>query len=77
MVDVWVPYPDGRYNLATIDQRTRYPGVEVVFSPAFKSTKEKLKKMFAHHGIPKREQYGNDPRFNSKDLQAFAEEEGF
>ncbi|KAL9953640.1 hypothetical protein ACROYT_G041090 [Oculina patagonica] len=30
-VDVGGPYPDGHYNLVAIDQRTRYPEVEVVF----------------------------------------------
>ena len=40
-VDFGGPYPDGHYNLVVLDQRTRYPEVEVVFSTAMKPTKEK------------------------------------
>ena len=76
-VDFRGPYPDGHYNLVVLDQRTRYPEVEVLFSTAIKPTKEKLKKIFAHHGIPKRVQSDNGPPFNSKEFAAFAEEEGF
>ena len=76
-VDFGGPYPDGHYNLVVLDQRTRYPEVEVVFSTAMKPTKEKLKKIFAHHGIPKQLQSDNGPPFNSKEFATFAEEEGF
>ena len=40
-VDFGGPYPDGHYNLVVLDQRTRYPEVEVVFSTPIKPTKEK------------------------------------
>jgi len=76
-IDFGGPYPDGHYNLVAIDQRTRYPEVEVVSSTAVKPTKEKLKKMFAHHGVPKRVQSDNGPPFNSKEFATFAKEEGF
>lgn len=51
-VDFGGPYPDGHYNLVVIDKRTRYPEVERVYSTSAKSTTEKLKKMFATHGMP-------------------------
>jgi len=70
-------YPDGHYNLVAIDQRTRYPEVEVVSSTAVKPTKEKLKKMFAHHGVPKRVRSDNGPPFNLKEFATFAKKEGF
>ena len=76
-IDFGGPYPDGHYNLVAIDQRTRYPEVEVVSSTAVKPTKEKLKKMFAHHGVPKRVQSDNGSPFNSKEFETFAKEEGF
>lgn len=47
-IDFGGPYPDGHYNLVVMAQRTRYPEVEIVFSIAIKSTKEKSKKIFAH-----------------------------
>ena len=61
----------GHYNLVAIDQRTRYPEVEV------EPNKEKLKKIFAHHGVPKRARSDNGPPFNSKEFANFAKEEGF
>ena len=72
-IDFGGPYP------VAIDQRTRYPEVEVVSSTAVKPTKEKLKKMFAHHGVPKRARLLSDsgPPFNSKEFASFAKEEGF
>ena len=51
-VDFGRPYPDEHYNLLPIDQKTRYPEVEVVSSTGFKQTKEK-QKVFAHHGTPR------------------------
>ena len=38
----------------TIDQRSRSPELEVVDSMGIKPNKEKLRKIFAHHAIPKR-----------------------
>jgi len=76
-IDFGGPYPDGHYNLVAIDQRTRYLEVEVVSSTAVKPTKEKLKKMFAHHGVPKQVQSENGLPFNSKQFATFAKEEGF
>ena len=76
-IDFGGPHPDGHYNLVAVDRRTRYPEVEVVSSTAFKPTKERLKKMFAHHGVPRRVYSDNGPPFNSKEFSDFAEEEGF
>lgn len=76
-VDFGGPYPNGHYNLVVLNQRTRYLEVEVVFSTAIKRTKEKLKKIFTHHGIPKRIQSDYGPPFHSKEFATFAEEEGF
>lgn len=53
-VDFGGPYPDGHYNLVVIDKRTRYPEVEKLHTTACKQTKEKLKKIFATHGIPRK-----------------------
>ena len=60
-----------------IDQRTRYPVVEVVSSTGFKQTKEKLKKTFAYLGIPRRVTSDNGVPFNSEQFNDFAKEEGF
>lgn len=76
-VDFGGPYPDGHYNLVVIDKRTRYPEVETVYSTAFKPTKEKLQKIFATHGTPRRLESDNGPPFNSRDFEEWADVEGF
>ena len=76
-IDFGGRYPDGHYNLVAIDQRTRYPVVEVVSSTGFKQAKEKLKKTFAYLGIPRRVTSDNGPPFNSEQFKDFAKEEGF
>jgi hypothetical protein len=53
-VDFGEPYPDGHYNRVVIDKRTRYLEVEKLHTTACKQTKEKLKKIFSTHGIPRR-----------------------
>ena len=71
------PYPDGHYNLVVIDKRTRYPEVEPTCTTGSKTTIEKFKKIFAHHGVPEKLETDNGPPFNSKDFEKFAENEGF
>ena len=43
-VDFGGPYPDEHYNLVVIDKRTRYPGVERLYSTVITSTKRKAEK---------------------------------
>ena len=70
-------YRDGHFNVVAIDQRSQYPEVETVSSTGIKPTKEKVKKIFAHHGNPRRICTDNGPSFNSKEFSDFAQEEGF
>ena len=72
-LDLGEAYPDGHYNLVAIDHRSRYPEVKTVSN---QPSKEKLKKMFAHHSIPKQIFTHNGPPFNSKEFPDFAQEEG-
>ena len=44
----------------------------MVSSTAVKPTKEKLKKMFAHHGVPKRVQSDNGPPFKGAMSRCFS-----
>ena len=64
-VDFGGPYPDGHYNMVVIDQRTRYPEVEIVYSTGIKATKEKLKKIFATHGTSVQVETDNGPPFRA------------
>ena len=76
-VDFGGPYPDGHYNLVVIDKRTRFPAVEQTTSTSCRATCDRLRKIFATHGIPERLETDNGPPFNSTDFQKFAEEMGF
>ncbi|KAJ8045060.1 hypothetical protein HOLleu_07986 [Holothuria leucospilota] len=76
-IDFGGPYPDGHYNLVVIDKRSRYPEVERLYSTEFKPTRDKLKKIFANQGIPKRVETDNGPPFSSKEFAEFASQEGF
>lgn len=76
-VDFGGPYPDGHYNLVVIDKRTRYPEVERVKSTACQPTIDKLRGIFATHGIPRMLCSDNGPPFQSHEFQQFAVEEGF
>jgi hypothetical protein len=51
--------------------------VEKLHTTACKQTKEKLKKIFSTHGIPRRLESDNGPPFNFIDFANFAIEEGF
>ena len=76
-VDFGGPYPDGHYNLVVIDKRTRFPAVEQTTTTSCGATCDRLRKIFATHGIPERLETDNGPPFNSTNFQKFAEEMGF
>ena len=76
-IDYGGPYPDGHYNLVAIDKRTRFPAVEQTTSTSCRVTCDRLRKIFATHGIPERVESDSGPPFNSAEFKVFAEEMGF
>ena len=76
-VDFGGPYPDGHYNLVVIDKRTRFPVVEQTTSTSSRTTCDRLRKIFATHGIPERLESDNGPPFQSAEFAEFAKEMGF
>ena len=76
-IDYGGPYPDGHYNLVVIDKRTRFPAVEQTTSTSCRVTCDRLRKIFATHGIPEIVESDNGPPFNSTDFHAFAQKMGF
>ena len=71
------PNPDGHYNLVAVEKRTRFPEVVKTHSTAFQSTKEKLKTVFATHGVPRQLESDNGTLFNSREFAGLAKTEGF
>ena len=76
-VDFCGPFPNQEYVLVVTDQYPKYPEIEFVRSISMKSTREKMKKIFATHGVPKKVQTDNGAPFNSKEFEQFSAEEGF
>ena len=52
-LDFCGPFPSGEYAMVLTDQFSRYPEVEFIRSTATAPIREKLKKIFATHGVPK------------------------
>ena len=76
-VDYGGPYSDGHYYLVVIDKRTRFPAVEQTTWTSCRVTCDRLRKIFATHGIPVRVKSDNGPPFNSVEFNEFAKEMGF
>ena len=76
-LDFCGPFPNGEYAIVLTDQFSRYPEVEFTRSIAIAPVKERLKKIFATHGVPKVVQTDNGPPFNSHEFKQFANEIGF
>ena len=60
-----------------IDKRARFPVIEQVTSTSCRTTFDRLRKVFAMHGIPERLKSDYGPPFNPTDFRNFAEEMGF
>ena len=70
------PYPSGELILVVIDERTRYPEVEIVNNTSAESTIIAMEKMFATHGYPEKLKSDNGPPFKSQALREFFTEKG-
>ena len=70
------PYPSGELILVVIDERTRYPEVEIVNNTSAESTIIAMEKMFATHGYPEKLKSDNGPPFKSHALREFFTEKG-
>ena len=76
-LDFCGPFPNGEYAMVLTDQFSRYPEVEFTRSIAIAPVRERLKKIFATHGVPKVVQTDNGPPFNSHEFKQLANETGF
>ena len=76
-IDFGGPYPDGHYNLVVIGKRTRFQVVEQTTSTSCWTTCDRMRQIFAMHGIPERLESDNGPPFQSVEFEEFAKEMGF
>lgn len=61
-------FPSGEYLLVVIDDYSRYPEIETVYSTSARSTMTKLDKIFSTHGIQNIVKTDNGPPFRSHEL---------
>ena len=75
-IDFCGPFPTGELVIVVIDERSRYPAIEVVTSTSAKSTILALTKVFAIHGIPEKIKSDNGPPFRSEEYRRFCDDHG-
>ena len=76
-LDFCEPFLNREYAMVLMDQFSRYPEIELTRSNAITPVQERLKKIFATHGVPKVVQTDNGPPFNSHEFKQLATETGF
>ena len=68
-IDFCGPFKTGEYLLVVMDDYSRYPEVEIVYSTSAQAVFPKLDAIFARHGVPNAVRTDNGPPFQS---EAFA-----
>ena len=75
-MDFLGPLPDGSHLLVVIDQRSRFPEVEIVGTTSAHSTLGKLDRIFATHGLPNKVITDNGSPFHSHEFQDYMKHRG-
>ena len=70
-------FPSGETLLVVIDEYSRFPEVEILYSTTANAVIPKLDGIFARQGIPKVVKSDNCPPFNSNEFTKFANFLGF
>ncbi|XP_052788463.1 uncharacterized protein K02A2.6-like [Mya arenaria] len=76
-VDFGGPFPSGQYLLVVIDEHSRFPEVEIVYSTSAKVVLPRLSAIFARHGYPDVVKSDNGPPFQGHEFADFAVTCGF
>ena len=76
-VDFAGPFPGGEYILVVIDEYSRFPEVEILYSTSANATIPKLDAIFARQGIPSMLKSDNGPPFNSEQFASWSKFIGF
>ncbi|GFS03366.1 Pol polyprotein [Elysia marginata] len=71
------PFPTGEYLLIMMDDYSRFPKVEILYSTSAKAVIPKINQIFARFGTPIFLKGYNGPPFNGTEFSAFAEKLGF
>ena len=76
-VDFTGPFPGGEYILVVVDEYSRFPECEILYSTSTNATLPKLDAIFARQGIPEVVKTDNGPPFNGEQFAAWARYVGF
>ena len=71
------PFPSGLYLLVAVDENSRFPEVEIVYSTSAKAVIPRLRAIFARQGYPSVVKYDNGPPFQGQEFADFAATCGF
>ena len=76
-VDFCGPFSTGEYLLVVIDDFSRFPEVETLYSTSYEATKPKLDAIFSRQGYPEVLKSDNGPPFQGQEFADWAKEKGF
>ena len=70
-MDFCGPFPGGEYLLVVMDDYSRYPEVEILYSTSANATIPVLDAIFSRQGIPEVAKSDNGPPFNSEQFKSW------
>ena len=70
------PFPSGEMIIVIIDEKSRFPEVEIVKNTLFKELEFALKKKFSRYGHPEQIKSDNGPPFSSHEFREYCEING-
>ncbi|GFR62359.1 transposon Tf2-12 polyprotein [Elysia marginata] len=76
-VDFAGPFPTGEYSVIMMDDYSRFPEVEILYSTSAKAVIPKVNQIFARFSTPIVLKSDNEPPFNGTEFAAFAKKLGF
>ena len=75
-IDFLGPFPNGSYLLVVVDQRSKYPEVEIIGSTASTATLGTLNKIFSSHGLSHKVITDNGSPFQSQQFKTYMQQKG-
>ena len=75
-VDFSGPYPSGEMIFVCIDEKSRFPEVEIVKSTSFNEVELAMQKIFTRYGYPERLKSDNGAPFNSYQFKEYCQIHG-
>ncbi|XP_041453694.1 uncharacterized protein K02A2.6-like [Lytechinus variegatus] len=75
-IDLCGPLPNGKSLLVVVDNASRWPEVEIITSTTTESIINRLRRIFATHGVPNTIVSDNGPQFVSAEFKEYLRDNG-